>query len=520
MKWQIADFTLDTDATELASPDGPIHIERQPYRALVYLLENAHRVVSRDELIEAVWSGRFVSDAAISTVIKQMRKALGDTGNEQAFVRTVHGQGFRFVGEARQVLPAQIEADCRDQEDPLQSATGTGRPSIAVLQFTEIGEAKTMASMATALPAEIISSLSRLHWLHIISRGSSFQFDPTSAMPDKIGAQLGVRYLVTGFVEQLQNELKVHVELLSTCDGTLIWSDMYSIGHSEIELGRNDIVSSIVSALDLEIPRHEADATRELSDEQFDAWSHYHLGLAHVFRFDHQNNHVASEHFDAALALDPEFSRAHSGKSFVHWQSAFMRFGSGRNGFIRAAARSAETALQLDPNDPFAAFNLGRAQWLEGNIEAGLNWIDRALKINPNSAQSRYNRGLLKALVGASSEAVSASSIALSLSPLDPLGYAMLSTQSMAALQQEDFASAAALACRAVQSPSAHFYIRMIAAAANELNGDRRRASSLLAEALLQRPELSQDLFFQAFPFAHEPDRKRLRQAFDALGLN
>lgn len=519
MKWSFSHYTLDTDAAELVSSEGPVHIERQPYYALVYLVENAERVVSRDELIEAVWNGRFISDAAVSTVIKQVRKALGDNGTDQAFIRTVHGRGFRFVGDAKTVAPAHPAEPLVHSEIPQVPCAGTGQPTIAVLRFIEAGDAKTFASMATALPAEIISSLSRLHWLHIISRGSSFQFDPNSTFPEKIGEQLGVRYLVTGFVEHLANSLNVHVELLSTSDGSLVWSDRYTIGHSEIELGRNVIVSSIVSALDLEIPRHEADATRLLSTTQFDAWSHFHIGLGHIYRFDQHHNHLAAEHFDAALALDPDFSRAHSGKSFVHWQNAFMNFGSGRAGFLRAAATEAEKAMLLDPNDPFAAFNLGRAQWLEGNIAAGLDWLERALKINANSAQAHYNQGLLQVLSGAPTEGASASTTALSLSPLDPLRYAMLSTQSMAALQEENYEHAAQLADRAIQSPSAHFYIRMIAAVANELNGDREAASSLLTAAKAQQPGLSQELFFKAFPFERAPDRDRLQQAFISLGV-
>jgi len=331
---------------------------------------------------------------------------------------------------------------------------------------------------------------------------------------------LNVRYLVTGFVEHLPNSLNVYVELLSTADGSLIWSDRYSMGHAEIEVGRDAIVASIVSTLDLEIPRNEAEATRVLSDTEFDAWSHFHIGLAHIYRFDQQHNRLASEHFDAALALNPDFSRAHSGKSFVHWQNAFMNFGSGRAGFLRAAAKEAERAMSLDPQDPFAAFNLGRAQWLEGDIAAGLEWLNRALKVNSNSAQSHYNKGLLQVLNGASAEGNSASITALSLSPLDPLRYAMLSTQSMAALLEEDYEQAAFLAASAVQSPSAHFYIRLIAAAAHELHGDRTGASALLQPALEQQPDVSQDMFFRAFPFAKSQDRQRLHQAFLALGLS
>ncbi|MEM6637360.1 MAG: winged helix-turn-helix domain-containing protein, partial [Pseudomonadota bacterium] len=310
MRWKIAEYTLDTDTAELLSSDGPVHLERQPYNALLYLIENAERVVSREELIQAVWNGRFISDSAVATVIKQVRKALGDNGTQQNSIRTVHGRGFRFVADAVPI-PPPVTAEARAQTPVARPpSAGSGRPTIAVLRFTETGEAANIASMATALPAEIISSLSRLNWLHIISRGSSFQIDPTSAFPDAVGAQLGVRYLVTGFVEHLKNSLKVHLELLSTSDGSLIWSDFYSVGHAEIEVARNEIVSSIVSALDLEIPKYEADATRLLSDTEFDAWSHFHIGLAHIYRFDEQNNHLAAHHFDAALALDPDFSRA------------------------------------------------------------------------------------------------------------------------------------------------------------------------------------------------------------------
>ncbi|MEM6636560.1 MAG: tetratricopeptide repeat protein, partial [Pseudomonadota bacterium] len=256
------------------------------------------------------------------------------------------------------------------------------------------------------------------------------------------------------------------------------------------------------------------------SDTEFDAWSHFHIGLAHIYRFDEQNNHLAAHHFDAALALDPDFSRAHSGKSFVHWQNAFMNFGSGRTGFIRAAAKEAEKALLLDPSDPFAAFSLGRVQWLEGDISAGLDWLGRALKINPNSAQSHYNQGLLQVFSGSPAEGVSASSTALSLSPLDPLRYAMLSTQSLAAMQDEDYDRAASLANRALQSPSAHFYIRMIAAAANVLSGDRRAAVLQLETAKRQRSKLSQDLFFNSFPFEKGSDRRTLQRAFTELDLD
>ncbi len=522
MKWGFGAYTLDTRRAELSGPSGSVHIERLPFDVLVHLICNADRVVSRDELIEAVWKGRFVSDATVSTAIKQARKAVCDTGNAQSVIRTVHGRGFRFVAEPVDLsrpVPAASDVAPATPSAPRRGGTGTGRPTLAVLRFQPLGDDPQATRLATALPAELVSSLSRVHWLHLISRGSSFRFDPVEAEPEKIGAKLGVRYLVTGVIDVLAGRASLSVELLEAATGQLVWSDRFTADFADIQFGRSEIVSSIISALDLEIPKHEAEACRHLSEAEFDAWSHYHLGLAHVFRFNSQNNLRAAQHFDAALELDPSFARAHSGKSFAHWQNAFMQFGEDRSELLSEAAKAADMAIAMVPHDPFAAFNLGRARWLEGDLGGGLMWLDRALRINPNSAQAHYNRGLLHVMDGAPSEGRAASDIALSLSPLDPLVYAMHGTQALAAILDEEFETAAQLAETAVQAPAAHFYIRMIAAAACELNGNRQAAEGWRDRALAQRPDATTDMFFRAFPFDRRGDRARLETALSRVGF-
>lgn len=520
MEWRFGEYSLNASLIELNGPNGPIPVEKLVFNVLLFLLENADRVVTRDELIETVWDGRIVSESTISTVIKQVRKAVGDDGSKQAVIRTLHGRGFRFVAPVHQKRAAQPKTTDAPDAEPAEKPIGTGRPSLAVQRFSLATDDQTASGIATALPAEIISSLSRMRWLHMISRGSSFQFDPKHTSPEEIGRRLGVRYLVTGLVERAPNALHVTVELLTTADGVLVWSNRYELGLSEVQLGRDEIVSSIISALDLEIPRNEARASKLLTAAEFDAWSHFHIGLSHIFRFEQQHNHIASEHFDAALALDPEFSRAHSGKSFVHWQNAFMNFGEDRAQLINKAVEEADQAILLDPNDPFAAFNQGRVRWLEGDLAGGVDWLSRSLMINPNSAQSHYNTGLLQLLSGEASEGLSSSKTAMSLSPLDPLNYAMLSTQSMAALVSEDFENAAALAGRAVQSPGAHFYIKLIAAVAHECAGHRETAAKLVQRARAQRPDASVEMFFRSFPFARPEDRRRISAAFASLGLD
>lgn len=521
MAWRIGDYTLDPQRAELTGPAGLVHVERYTLEVLIHLVRHADRVVTRDDLLQAVWRGRIVSDSSISTQIKHARKALGDTGATQALIRTIHGRGFRFVGKATPITPAEPAppAPLATAEPPRGEPMGAGRPSLAVLRFQSVDQGEQSLRIAAAFPAEMISSLSRIGWLHMIARASSFRFDPATAEPAEVEARLGVRYLATGMVEMTGERLTITLEVLSAPDGALVWTERFACSLAEIQLRRTEIVSAVTSALELAIPEHEADRTRRLEACEFDAWSHFHLGLAHLYRFNAGDNQRAAEHFEAAILADPAFARAHAGLSFVHWQTAFMQFGDDRRLLLDRAVAAANRALEIDRKEPFATFNLGRARWLEGDVEAGRSWLDRALQINPNSAQATYSSGLLQLLAGAPNGGQSMCTRALSLSPLDPMGYAMHATRSMSAIMVEDFDTARRIADQAVHAPGAHFYIAMIAAVASELSGARVSAERYRDLALAQKSGANAALFFQAFPFQRREDRERMAGSFRRLGL-
>ena len=514
MEWVFGDFALNTDRVELSGPDGVVRVEKQPLDLLIFLARHADRVVTRDELVEHVWNGRIVSDTTISTAVKQARRAVGDTGAAQAVIRTVHGRGFRFVAD----ITARSEP-ARASAPETVPPVGTARPSIAVLRFQLLGADPRGPTIADAIPAELITSLSRLHWLHIIARASSFRFDPHTCDPGDLGARLGVRYALTGSVETEAETLAIRLELLSTADGALLWSDRYAARLQDAQGARREIVASIIQVLELVVPRFEAERTRDLAPAEFDAWSHYHLGLRHMFRFNAADNEVAARHFHAAVALDPDFCRAHGGVSFIHWQSAFMNFGEDRRLLLEKASHAAGEALRIDPEDPFANFNMGRAMWLTGDLDAGLDWMDRALTTNPNHAQSHYAKGLALLMSGDAAAAEVSADEAMSLSPLDPLHYAMLTTKAMSHIARGNFETACRLTSRAVNSPGAHFYIGMIAAAAHSLGGDASRAQALAARTRTLEPNASVPMFLEAFPFADRALKSTLADAMQRVGF-
>ena len=133
---------------------------------------------------------------------------------------------------------------------------------------------------------------------------------------------------------------------------------------------REDIRSRILTALELQIPLHEANLARLTVTENLDAWSAYHLGLQHMYRFNRTDNAAATALFQQAVARDPGFARAHAGLSFVHFQTAFMRHTDDIAGESDLARRFAQRGLELDPLDPFVNFTMGRTFWLRATSRA------------------------------------------------------------------------------------------------------------------------------------------------------
>ena len=518
MVWAFGGYRLSRERAELVGADGPVHIEQRPLDLLILLVDNHERVVSKDEIVDQVWQGRIVSDATIATAVKQARKAVGDDGDRQQLIKTVHGRGYRFVAELRAPTTPLVEVTTSEQ--PSLPPIGTAKPSIAVLKFQYLGAADRSSALSDAIPAELISSLSRTHWLHIVARGSSFRFDPITADPQEIGNRLHVRYLIAGSIEAIGDMLTISVDLLSTADGELIWSERFATAFANIQLSRHEIVAAVIAALELHVPRFEADHARLLSGNLFDAWSHYHLGLRHIYRFNSADNRQAAAHFQASINLDPEFARAHAGLSFTYWQNAFMQFGDDRKDWLTKARDAAARAIDMDAHDPFASYNMGRAKWLEGDLDAGMHWLERALAINPNFAQCHYTKGLSHALSGASAEARAAADRAIGLSPMDPLYYGMLGTKAMSYMADEQFDLATRIADQGLNVPGAHFYIYMIAAMAHELSGDLANAQRLRAEVLKLRPDASVEMFFLAFPFTDPGMRAKVAGALTRLGFS
>jgi TolB-like protein/DNA-binding winged helix-turn-helix (wHTH) protein len=527
MVYRFGPFELDLATVELRAGGKVVGLEPQVFALLALLVDNRERLVSKDEIIEKVWDGRIVSEAAVASRVKSARQALGDDGKSQRFIKTIHGRGYRFVAPARASRSADIAAVTdasgghwgEDLHALVQRLGAMSRPSLAVLPFRFIGADERFAALAIALPDELITDLARLHWLFVIARGSSFRLHAGETDFADIGRLLRVRYLLWGTVEVADRDLTVIVELVDTSNGGIVWADRFSGRIDDVHAMREQIRSQVLTALEIRIPLHEASLARGAAIENVGAWSVYHLGLQHLYRFNGVDNAAAADLFQRAIALDRTFARAHAGLSFVHFQSAFMHYTDDLVGAIANARRFAERGLELDAVDPFVHFTMGRSYWLEGDLDTSLGWLERATDLSPHYAQGIYARAWTEALAGHALDARQHVDLAMRLSPLDPLHYAMLATRSFTHTVLGEDAEASHWAERAARSPGAHVLIAMIAAAAHALNGNSSRAALWAANVRGRNAALTREDFFRAFPMKSDAMRARVQQALVRVGF-
>lgn len=517
MRLQFAPFHLDTDRAELRTATGIVPLEPKAYRLLCLLVTNAERVVSKEEMIAVVWDGRFISDAAVATVLGMLRKALGDDGDGQRYIRTVRGIGHRFVA------PVRIEAASFVADAPAPAVDAahptSGRPTIAVLPFARAGLPEVYSTLGDAIPAEIISSLSRLRWLRVIARESTFRFRNAEVDLAALHRVLGASYCLSGHLQMFAGRLSATVDLVDTRTGGLIWSEHFERPLADVHAVRQEIVMAVIAALDLQIPQSEAALARTRPVEQLDAWQSYHLGLSHMYRFNARDNAIAAGLLARATDLDPGFATAFAARSFNSFQTCMMGYDPDHAATIAATRSAAERSVELDPLCPSANAAMGRFHVLSGAPDEGLYWLERSLSLSPNYAKGHYSRAFLQVLCGLANETRQGVDVAMGLSPLDPMLGPMFVMKAMSYGLDGDFASGAEFAVRAARISDSHLYVLCAALAFCMLSGRIDDAQHWLGILRAKRPDATISLYMRYLPFRDAGFRASLRKALLRAGL-
>ena len=245
MLFRFADCMLDTDRRELERGARSIPLGPQVFDLLLYLLQNRERVVSKSDLFSEIWKGRTVSESTLTSHINAVRKAVGDTGAEQRLIRTIARKGFRFVGDVGS--SAQAANDELDTRSPI--SVPADRPSIAVLPFLNLSDDPTQEYFTDGVVEDIITGLSRIKWLFVIARNSSFTYKGRAVDIKQVGRELGVRYVLEGSVRKAAGNVRLTGQLIDPSTGAHIWAERFDGSLEDIFRLQDQVTTSVLGAI-------------------------------------------------------------------------------------------------------------------------------------------------------------------------------------------------------------------------------------------------------------------------------
>jgi TolB-like protein len=250
------DHRLDVDRRELWLGDRVIALAPQVFDLLVYLLCNRERVVTKDDLIEAIWGGRIVSESALTTRINAVRRAVGDNGKAQRLIRTMPRKGFRFVGAVKEAQKpeASINARSRNVVDPQdRTLRSPGKPSIAVLPFANLSGDPEQEYFADGMVEEIVTALSKVRWFLVIARNSTLTYKDKAVDVREVGRQLGVHYVLEGSLRKSGARIRVTAQLVDAATANHVWAERYDRELADIFVVQDEITERVVGAIEPEL---------------------------------------------------------------------------------------------------------------------------------------------------------------------------------------------------------------------------------------------------------------------------
>ena len=525
MQFLFDNHTLDTDRRELRRGSMPIAVEPQVFDLLIYLVQNQHRVVSKDDLIASVWGGRIVSDSTLTSRINAARKAVGDSGEDQKLIRTVPRKGLRFVGAVRiQPNGADPAHAIGPQPNGINEQSRPAlplpdRPAIAVLPFINMSGDVEQEYFSDGISEDIIAALSKLRWFFVIARNSSFVYKNKAVHMKQVAAELGVGYVVEGSVRRGGDRVRITVQLNDVATGSHIWAERYDRDLADVFAVQDEITEAIVAAIEPQLYAAENFRAQRKPPNSLDAWDLVMRALSHYWRVTRQDNVVAQALLEKATAIDPNYGQALGVLAASHTFSAHMGW-EDRQTAVSIAERAALTAILADSEDPWAHYALGHVYLFTRRFDDSLAEFDLALRLNPNFSLAQGYDGLALAYCGRWEEANVAARRALRLSPRDPFSAIYYGIAAYAQFVGRNYAEAMRLSREGIRQRSDFVGAHRVLTAAAGMAGRTDIASVALQELRRAQPNISLAWIASQMPIKLEADREHYLEGFRRAGLD
>ena len=525
MQFRFADYVLDTKRRELRRGSEPIAVEPQVFDLLVHLVQNRERVVSKDDLIASVWSGRIVSNSTLTSRVNAVRKAVADNGQEQRLIRTIARKGFRFVGDVREQSENGERvwagpATNNIQEPPRSTLPLPDRPAIAVLPFTNISGDREQEYFSDGVVEEIITALSRVRWLFVIARNSSFTFKGRFVDVKQVSQDLGVRYVLEGSVRKSTDRIRITAQLIDASTGIHLWAERFDGGLEDIFDLQDQVAARVVGEIAPKLEQAEIERATRKPTQSLDAYDNFLRGLANVHQWTRAANDEALHLFYKAIELDHRFASAYGMAAWCYIWRKLNGWVVDRAQETSEGARLARRAVELGKDDAVALSRGGHAlAWFVRDFDNGAAFIDRALVLNPNLAAAWNLSGWVRAYRGELDLAIEHHARAMRLSPLDPILYNMHVGTAFAHFLAGRYDEATRWASSALREQPNSPAASRVLAASNVLSGHLSEAREIIAHLRELDPSLRVSNLNEVFPLRRPDDLAKFAEGLRKAGL-
>jgi TolB-like protein len=472
MRYRFGGLTLEAGRFSLAGDDGERALAPASFRVLEHLVRNRHRVVTKEELLEAGWPGVAVTPNSLAQCIRQLREALG---SDDA-IETAYGRGYRFTPAVETLGPT-----------PKREGAFHDQPALAVLPFeaeNDLGLARL--AFTHGLAEDLTNRLGAYRWFPLISQATLASWQRAGATPEQALSELGATYVVRGSVRKQGERVRLSVELVDAASGRLATTETYEARFEQLFAKQSELAADIAAALEPELRRVEIHRAVRRDPASASAWDAFLRGLFHLWRYTREDNREARVWFERAEREDPAFAGPITFHGLSHLNDVNAGWTSDPGKSAAQAIALARRGVAVDARDPSARALLGGMLAVFGQKDDALAMLESALAANPSFAWGHWALARGLSIWGRADEAIDHLHVALRLSPRDPLLAHFHEALAFAHFARADYALALAAARESarLRADWPRVYHVLCASAAALGQGDEARAAHARGRAL------------------------------------
>jgi len=479
-------FRLDSKGDMLFRGPTPVALGQRAIALLRVLVERPGQPVSKEALIEAAWPARAVEESNLTVQIAALRRVFAEESGGADWIETLPRRGYRYVG------PVTAAAATVTAPLPLPD-----KPSIAVLPFQNLSNDPQQDYFADGVVEDIITGLSRIKWLFVIARNSSFAYKGSVVDVKQVGRDLGVRYVLEGSLRKAGERVRVSAQLVDAETAGHLWAERYDRPLDDIFALQDEITLSVIGAIEPSLRNAEIERVKRKRPDSLIAYDYLLQALPHVYIATPEGAANAIAPLERALAQEADYSSAHGLLAWCH--EVLFVFGGFRKDDREAAIRHARAAIAHGRDDAmalaFGGFVMGQ---LGGDRAIALDALGQALTVSPSSSTALFLGGVVLAWGGEAERAIEWAERGRRLSPFDRMAYTSPHASAIAHFSRGRYNASANAARRAVQANPEFSIAHLVLAAALVKLDHSEEAKAAAQQTLLLQPGFSAEGFCAA----------------------